>query len=246
MQGDSTTDATEPMAESTRSWRPAGGLAGSALPALLLSIAAAAWCRYTTGPNLGHYLGGLLLATLIAPPLSVSEKPIRAWVPALGIVLGIALVWAASLHAVDVSGWEWLRCCTVLAAYVLALAGLASLLHSLRIPIAPAAAIPILLGLLWLTWPVWLSPWLTQPMADWLVPANPLFAINATLRHLGTWDRAPLAYRALTSLNQDVPYRLPGSIALACILHAIVALATMFLAAKSRRAIQAWNVERGT
>jgi hypothetical protein len=226
---------TEPAPKS----RPSRGIrstfaeAGSYLTSLLISAAAAIWCCSATGPSLGLFLGGLLLATLIAPPFAVWDKPSRIWLPILGITLGIALVWATSLHPADVTTWEWLRCCLVLATFVLALAGIATLLVTIRIPPSPAAGLTILLGLLWLTWPVWLSPWLTQPMADWLVPANPVFAVNATLRHLGTWDRAPLAYRALSTLNQDVPYRLPGSIAPACILHALVGFPTIFYSTRT-------------
>ena len=230
---------TAPAAEPSpaRSSHAAIWLARSTLPALLISAAATAWCRSATGPTLGLFLGGLLLATLIAPPLTIGDPPRRAWLPITGIILGTALVWAASLQAADVSIWEWLRCSLVLAAYILALGGLASLLVSIGIPSPPAAGLVILLGLLWLTWPVWLSRWLTQSMADWLVPANTVFAVNATLRHLGTWDRAPLAYRVLTSLNQDVPYRLPGSIAPACVAHALIGAVAMLLATRFKRDI---------
>jgi hypothetical protein len=154
----------------------------------------------------------------------------RSWIPGCAVFLGTALVWGANLWAADISVFEWLRCCLVLATYIFALAGVTSLLAAVGIPRSPAAAITILIGLLWLSWPVWLSPWLTQAMADWLVPANPIFAVNATLQHLGTWDRAPLAYRTLSTLNQDVPYRLPGSIVPACAVHAVIGGGCLWLA----------------
>jgi hypothetical protein len=212
-------------------------LISSFLPAFLISIAATAWCRGAAGPTLGLFLGSLLMTSLIAPPLAPPQGVRKSWVPACIVFLGTALVWAASLSAADVTVLEWLRCCLVLAAYILSLAGMTTLLAAFGMPRSPAAALTILIALLWLLWPVWLSPWLTQPMADWLVPASPIFAINASLQHLGTWDRAPLAYRTLTVLNQDVPYRLPATIAPACILHTIVGGGCLLLAVwKTKRA----------
>lgn len=199
------------------------------LPPFLISFAAAIWCRSATGPTLGLFLGGLLLATLITPPLALGDTPARPALGALGVLLGTALVWAFSMSAADVSAGELCRCGLVLAAYLIALAGLANLFASARIPDSPAAGLTVLLGLLWLTWPVWLSPLLTQSLADWLVPANPVFAINSVLKHLGAWDRAPIAYRSLTVLNQDIPYRLPGSIAAAFFVHGMIGAGAGFL-----------------
>lgn len=202
---------------------------------LLISIAAAVWCRSVVGPNLGLFLGSLLLASLIAPPLALLGGCGRAWVPTLAVVLGIAGVWSACLSAADVNLWEWLRCCLVLATFVCALAGISALLSGVGMPAAPAGAIATILGLLWLSWPVWLSPWLTQRLSDWLVPANPVFAMNAVLEHLGTWDRAPLAYQRLTVLNQDVAYRLPHTIAPACIVHAVIGIVCLLAATGAMR-----------
>jgi len=199
----------------------------SSLPALIISAAAAIWCRATVGPTLGLFLGSLLLTTLITPPLILAADARRSWIAAAAIVVGMGAVWAIAILPADISTLEWLACCLVLASYILALAGIANLFVAARLSRSLAAGLTILLGLLWLTWPVWLSPWLTQPMSDWLVPANPIFATNAVLKHLGTWDRAPLAYRALTVLNQDIPYRLPGSIAGACVAHAMTGIITI-------------------
>lgn len=183
------------------------------------------------------FLGSLLLASLIAPPLALMGRLSRVWVPASAVVIGIALVWAASLTAADVTFWEWLRCCLVLTAYVCALSGISAFLNSVGIPAAPASAIAIVLGLLWLSWPVWLSPWLTQSISDWLVPAQPAFAINSVLEHLGTWDRAQIAYQKLTVLNQDIAYSLPRSIAPAIIVHAIIGAGGLLAAARARKRV---------
>jgi hypothetical protein len=182
------------------------------------------------GTNLGLFLGTLLLITLCTPPLVLSVPTRLAWIPAASIVLGASIVWLISASAADVTATEWLRCCVVLAAYVAALAGLASLFRSVGLSPLLASALTVILGLLWLTWPVWLSHWLTEPLAAWLVPAHPGFAINAVLKHLGTWDHAPIAYSALTVLDQDVPYHLPRSILPAVVLHALIGASAAFIA----------------
>jgi hypothetical protein len=222
---------TEPVTNIEATSRPhvIGWLLRSSLPGLVISIAATIWCRATLGPTLGLFLGSLLLTTLITPSLALAEEGRGIWIAMVSVIVGTAIVWLTALSAADVTSVEWLECCLVLAAYVLALAGVARLFAALRVPRPPAAGLTILLGLLWLTWPVWLSPWLRQSMADWLVPCNPIFAVNSVLKHLGTWDRAPLAYRVLTVLNQDVPYRLPRSIAPACVAHAIIGTGAVLL-----------------
>jgi hypothetical protein len=192
------------------------------MPALMVSLAAGAWCWHATGPGLGLFLGLLLLATLYMPGLIIAELGRGRRIALSAGVCGTALVWLISVNFIDVSITEWLRCVVVFTAYVFALAGLVSLLQRARFPEPLAAGVVVLIGLLWLTWPVWMSPWLTQRSVNWLVPANPVFAINSVLKHLGTWDHAPIAYRALTNLNQDVPYQMPQTIFPATIVHLLI------------------------
>ena len=210
----------------------------SAFPSLLISAAAAGWCWWAAGPGLGLFLGPVLLATLYVPPLVLAEARADRWLVVLSSTAGNAIVWAAAVVTADVTVWEWLRCCIVLAAYVFALGGAACLLKIARLPLTLAYGIPTIIGLLWLTWPVWLSHALTQGLVTWLVPAHPLMAINSVLRHLGTWDRAPLAYRALTVLNQDVPYQLPRGIFWAVLLHVVIGAPGIALALRKPRRSQ--------
>jgi len=194
----------------------------AALPALLISAGATIWCCWAVGANLGLFLGSILLLTLYTPPLVLAEKYQSRWIAAACVVMGVAIVLAFAIISIDVTIFELLRCVIVLGAYAFALTGFASLLTAARFPASIAAGITIFLFLAWLTWPVWLSPWMTQRMADWLTPANPLLAINGVVKHLGPWDRAPIAYRSLTVLNQDVPYHLPTSIIPAILLHLVI------------------------
>jgi len=157
-------------------------------------------------------LGAVLLATLYVPLLTVAEEPSTRWVPAVSCTIGIALVWLFCCIADELSFGQWLQCDLVLLAYLAALGGLTSSLAAWRVTPALSAALITVIALAWLTWPVWLSPWLTQGLVTWLVPAHPIMALNSVVKHLGTWDRAPIAYRQLTTLNEDVSYRLPRTI----------------------------------
>lgn len=207
---------------------PAAGRAAWAavlagLPALLVSAAATAWCWHAAGPGLGLYLGAVLLATIYTPSLVLAgTSPRDRAAAACGAVLGAACVLAASTGAADVTAGECFRCCLVLAAYVFALSGIAIVWESIQFPPSVAAALTTILAMAWVGWPVWLSPWMTQHLADRLTPVNPALAVNAVVRHLGSWDHAPVAYRALTVLDQDVPYHLPRSIFPAVLLHLLL------------------------
>jgi hypothetical protein len=100
-------------------------------------------------------------------------------------------------------------------------------------------ALVTVLALLWLTWPVWLSRALSgdlgETLVTWLVPAHPLFAINAVLSQFESWDRHPLAYSRLTALNQDVFYRMPAGVLWTTVAHGVVAIVATALAWRAER-----------
>ena len=187
-------------------------------------------CRAMTGATLGFLFAPVFLATVFTPPLVLAHRQswlrVAAW---FAISAGVSVGWLAfdGLRAA-----ETFRCIFVLAAYLLALAGFASLLTTFHITELLASAIVTLLALLWLTWPVWLSRALTPSHGDalvaWLSPAHPLLAINGVVRaRFDAWDRYQMAYQQLTTLNQDVIYRLPAGIAPAVLLHAAVGAASI-------------------
>lgn len=205
------------------------------LPSLLLSIGATLWCWWGAGSGLGLLLAAPLLAALYLPLLSVVERGWNRITSTIGPILGIAAVWAAATTSVDVTLGEWLRCTLVLAAFLIALSGMVALLTMVRLTWPVAALFATILALLWLTWPVWLSHALTQQLVDWLVPAHPLLAINGVVAHLGSWDRAPIAYRSLTVLNQDIPYHLPRGIWPAVLLHLAIGIPGLALSVRGAR-----------
>jgi hypothetical protein len=213
---------TGPVSPAKHALRP---LTKPALTGLIFSLLATAWCAWAAGTGLALFFGAILLTAFYVPALTLAEPPQIRWIPPIASTLGIAICWTASLHAVDVSATELLRCVLVCLSYTFAIAGFASLLSQLRLAPAPAAFFVTLTVLLWLTWPVWLSHALNQTRVNILSPAHPLLALNGVLRHLGAWDRATLAYQRLTVLNQDIPYTLPRSIFPTVALHTLIAAA---------------------
>jgi hypothetical protein len=208
----------------------------------VIAVAATSWCAWSTGAGLALFFGAVLLSALYVPALTLAAQPNNRWIPPLAAGIGIAACWAISLFVSDVSPGELLRCVAVCWAFLFAVAGTSSLLTRLRLPPPLAAGVALVIALLWLTWPIWLSHGLNQSRVNALVIAHPLLAINGALQHLGAWDRAPLAYQRLTILNQDIPYHLPRSIIPAIVLHAALAAIDPALSARQRasRRIGRW------
>jgi hypothetical protein len=213
--------------------RPATGnsrrtTAALSLAAFALALVLAAACRQVAGVSLGLFFGGAGAATLIVPPLVAAQSRAFGWVSVpFTATLGAAIVWAFT--PVDALTWrQWFACSLVLMAYGMSLGGVVALAIALRASHSIAAAIVTILGLLWLTWPVWLSHALLMPAGDtlvaWLVPPHPLFAINGVLIHFDAWDRLPLAYRRLSNLNQDIFYTLPSGVVPTVFVHLLIGL----------------------
>jgi hypothetical protein len=156
---------------------------------LVLSAAIAAVCSAAAGMSLGFYLGPIALLTLNLPPLVAGEKQrFRAFIIAAAAIDGVGIAWLiAAVFGSRTTFLDWLQCYLVLVAYAAALWGLTRLLRS--------AALVTILALAWLSWPVWMSPWLTDAAIAWLVPAHPLLAINHVLLDLGVWTQQRVMYQ---------------------------------------------------
>jgi len=195
-----------------------------ALIAFALSAASTGVCFALCGASLQLFLAGFFFTTLILPPMTLTHASIkhRLLIGAC-VVDGVGLIWLCSIASPQITFVQWLKCYVVLICYATSLAGMVMLLVRLRVAPIFASAIATILSLSWLTWPVWLSPYLRGPRAETLAndltSIHPLFAINGVLAHLGAWTHFPIAYQHLTTLGQDVPYTLPRSIWPASLLH---------------------------
>ena len=210
-------------------------LAAIALPPLVLGLAAAGLSYLAAGHSLGFYFGGVAMIALLVPPFSVMhDRPLDALIAAGSAIDGIGIAWIVAAMTTSVTAWQWLAAYLVITAFG---ATLFSIGMMLRRAVGPtvAAAVTTIVALLWLAWPIWLSPWLTGGAVAWLAPAHPLLAINRTFFEMGAWTEQRLMYQ-ITALGQDAPYRLPGSVAACVLVHAVIALALGWPAWSSRPA----------
>lgn len=200
-------------------------------PALAIGLVAMAACGAAAGLTLGFFLGAVFLAALIAPALAAGQERLLDRALAVGGVAdAIALATLVALFAGRLSFIQWLEAYVLVVACVAALGAATHLLATLRLDRWLAAGVVMFAAMLWLLWPVWLAPVLTERLADWLTPCHPLFALNGLLRHLGLWsEQAGVAYH-LTNLNQDIPHRLPDSPWPAIAAHLLLAAMALVLA----------------
>lgn len=208
-----------------------------------LSIALMLGCYTAAGETLGLLLGGIVVATIVTPGAVMTEQSCVGRLAACAAVVDAALlVWLAPVVSGAISFGDWLEAVLVLLAYSAAVGGVACALERIRVPAVLAAALTVLLGLAWLSWPVWMAPWLTgenrEEVVAWLVWGHPLFALNgATLEAFGQpWAQMTIAYR-LTNIGDDVGYEMPQTV-WACVgMHVVIAIivtAPQFLFARRR------------
>jgi len=187
-----------------------------ALFPFLLTLLSAIACYGSTGPSLGLYIAGLVLATLLLPAFSMAEQTILdRLIAATAVVVPISAVWLFGKFHSETYLREWGKSTLVLEAYAIALVGLAAGLRWAKFPAIAAAALSVFIGLAWLTWPIWLSrTWDGESSAAGvarLVMFHPGMAINGQVATLGAWSEQSVAYH-LTDLSQNVLYSLPTSI----------------------------------
>ena len=171
----------------------------SIIAAFVLALVGAIVSNIAAGATFGLLIGSTAFAPIIAP--TITTRSHRLWI-AIAVTLANLLVWIFSIPIIDA-----FECAIVLVAFTLALMALRS------------ASIAILVGLIWLSLPIWLR---TDPAAT-LSAYHPLFAMNGACDTLGIWTQQPILYR-LTTLGQDVPFELPSSIWPCVIAHGVIAL----------------------
>ncbi len=208
------------------------------LALVAISLGAAAACRWAAGNSLGLFFGGLFAATFLTPAAVLGSGNFARAISGLAVVVGpIVIVWVIPvLKGSDTPG-QWAQTVLILAAYSAAVAGIALVLARAGCPAVFAAAVAIVIGLAWLTWPVWLSSILVASglggIVQHLVAVHPPLAINGILTNEPAWTERSLAYH-LTNLNQDVPIRLPTNAAACAAMHGILGL-VLWAAAMVRR-----------
>jgi hypothetical protein len=208
------------------------------LSLVAISLGAMAACWWAAGNSLGLFFGGLFAATFLTPAAVLESNTLARAIGGLAAVLGpVAIMWVIPILKGSDTPGQWVQSVLVLAAYSSAIGGIALVLERVGGPVVFAAAVAIIFGLAWLTWPVWLSSILVRngmgEIVQHLVAVHPPLAINGILTNEPAWTERSLAYH-LTNLNQDVPIRLPANAAACAALHGILGLA-LWTAAIVRR-----------
>jgi hypothetical protein len=225
-----------------------------ALAPLFFSLIGGIACYASAGPTLGLFLGGLIIVTLLVPPLTLAE-PLSAnrLIIVSAILLPLCAIWLLASFMPDPEQrtriTEWLAACAILIAYGIALAGLSAIFRlTIRFAI-PSAALTVIIGLAWLTWPIWASStWsggASEPAVARGISVHPGMAINGQLsRPLGNWTEQSLAYH-LTELGQSVNFILPQSPWPCILLHGLIGIPLLILAHFLEGRERPWNLFRG-
>ncbi|HTW93987.1 MAG TPA: hypothetical protein VMD30_04275 [Tepidisphaeraceae bacterium] len=212
------------------------------LPPLLLTGALSILFAAIAGISLGTVIGGLFAITLVLPPLSAGQPKLCDRFSILACcAAAVAATWICLVRPQAATIGQWCEVSLVMAAYAAALAGCVALLD--RLLGSPlSSAITILIAFSWLTWPIWLSPWMAttanEHLIDLLVLLHPPLLANGILTFTAPWTEQSLAY-TLTVLGQDIPIALPDNPLPSIGVHVLVAAAGFALASfkirKNRR-----------
>ncbi len=203
-----------------------------------LGLVASVGCYLAAGATLGDYLGGVIMLALILPAVCAGRGNLLwAFVRGGAAIDGVGVGWLLSLSG-SITIAQWLCGYAILAAFGLALVGMVLALERVRIGGLGAAAITCIIGLLWLSWPVWLATALRSEhgtmLVRWLVPAHPLLALNHVIAQQGAWLEGQIIYPHVT-LGQDIAYELPASILPCVAFHLLLAGGLLVLARRAHR-----------
>jgi hypothetical protein len=194
-----------------------------------ISLGASAACWWAAGNSLGLFFGGLFAATFLTPAaVLVAGNFYRAIGGLAAAVVPIMIVWLLPALSSADTPLQWMQAAIVLLTYSAVIGGIALVLERVKCPPVYSVAVAVVIGLAWLTWPVWLSANLVKSglggIAQNLVALHPPLVINGILTNEPAWTERSLAYH-LTDLNQDVPIQLPASAGKCATLHGILGLA---------------------
>jgi hypothetical protein len=215
------------------------------LSLIVISLGASGACWWAAGNSLGLFFGGLFVATFLTPAAVLESDTLARAIGESAAVLGpVAIFWALPMLKGSDTPGQWAQTVLVLATYSAAVGGISLVLARAGCPVVFAAAAAVVVGLAWLTWPVWLSSILvTSGMGEivqHLVRVHPPLVINGILTNEPAWTERSLAYH-LTDLNQDVPIQLPANAGACAVLHGILGL-IFWTAAMVRRRKSAGRV----
>jgi hypothetical protein len=188
-----------------------GRVSPETIAALLGGAGAAGAALAAAGVSLGLAIGGLFAAAILVPPLAASRRAVGgAGAIVLASTAGIGAVWLGFIGHSHATAWQWAMLMGLLAAFSSTLAAIAIGLEALALPPVLSGGATTALAVAWLTWPIWLPPETLGAGLQRTVDVNPVLVANGVLKFTVPWTEQSIAY-GLTTLDQDVPIRLPGS-----------------------------------
>jgi hypothetical protein len=181
----------------------------------------------------------LFVATFLLPAAVLEQSGLGKIIAGFfAIIAPVAIVWMVAVFVTPDTIGQLLQTIIVLICYGLTIGGIALALRRLKLPSVFAAAVAIVLGLAWLSWPVWLAPLLVNGgMVRSLVAVHPPLVINGILTAEPSWTERSVAYQ-LTDLNQDVAIELPRNCDACALLHGIFGVVLWVIAILRPRVLQ--------
>src|SRR4051812_41971923 len=129
-------------------------LSVTALP-FVLSLFGALACYTVAGPSLNLFLGLLVLLIILAPTLVMAEESAVARLTALAAMfLPMVAVGFFALEHSEIYFGEWWRTTAIIVLFAFALAALSVALLHLKFPMPVPAALFVMVGVVWLSWPI--------------------------------------------------------------------------------------------
>ncbi|MGA2585237.1 MAG: hypothetical protein ABSG31_18350 [Tepidisphaeraceae bacterium] len=177
----------------------------------------------SAGATLGLFIAGFFAVTFLTPIFVA-----RGWPMVIAATIGAAGVWLIGVISAGDRISEWFSIVMVLLGYGLFISGVGAVCRCIGIGTVSAGAIGMLLGIAWLTWPIWLR----VSDAGWtnrLVELHPPLVANGVLHKEQPWTERVVAYH-LTDLDQNVPIQLPTSGIPCAAVSGITGLALWFAA----------------
>jgi hypothetical protein len=226
----------KPTTIHARCWAIAPLIAAAVISGLMTGL-----CEIGRSPLAGTF-GALAVLCLTLPPLLAAvERTGNAIALCLISTAAAMLAWLA----LPMDWVQWWRCAAVALTFGIAISGAMQLGRALRIPPIAMSPACTIVGIAWLAWPIWLSPWLAgrERLVSWLAFAHPLLTLNSILIDQGIWTERPQMY-GWTALNQDVSYAMPPGIGWCVLLHTAGGLLCFAVAMVVRRAAHSSEFSR--
>jgi hypothetical protein len=163
--------------------------------------------------ELGIVIAGLFIVVLIVPALTAGKRRLTGRLrTTVTVTVAVAAAWLLFGQAPI---GQWCAAAVLLGSVAFVSLAATFALENARLHPVLAAAAVVVIGVAWLAWPVWLSPWLDgsvpRRLTAMLVEIHPPLVANGILTATPPWTELTVAYH-LTVLNQDVPIAMPMSI----------------------------------